>query len=370
MKIRNAAICIVLLTLPALSQTTEKIEPLKLGSPAPDFELVGVDGKEHRLQDFDSSKILAVIFTCNHCPTAQAYEERIKQLVTDYQDQGVAVVAISPSDPKAVRLNELGYTDLSDSFEENKIRAKDHKFNFPYLYDGDKQVVSKAYGPRATPHIFIFDNERKLQYEGGFDDSEKLDKVKTHYVREAIDALLAGKPAPNNHTPTPGCSIKWSYKRDSVQKWLDEEAQKEVGLTSIEPDEVKKLFKNDTDKIRLINIWATWCGECRLEFPDLVTIHRMYGHRDFELIGLSVDDPRMKSDVLEFLQKQQAAFRNHIINTTDKRKIVEATNGEFMGAIPLTLIILPGGEIAFKNLGAINPLETKRAIVKNLGRTY
>ena len=112
---------------------------LAIGSPAPDFQLPGVDGKVHRLKDYAKAKVLAIVFTCNHCPTAQLYENRIKKLADDYRSKGVALVAISPNDPEAVRLNELGYTDVSDNLEEMKIRAAHRKFNFPYLYDGETQ---------------------------------------------------------------------------------------------------------------------------------------------------------------------------------------------------------------------------------------
>ena len=135
-------------------------ETLKIGSPAPDFSLPGVDGKTYTLESFKDADILVLVFTCNHCPTAQAYEDRIKQLAADYRDRKVALVAISPNDPLAVRLDELGYSDLSDSFEEMKTRAKDRGYNFPYLYDGENQKVSLAYGPVATPHVFIFDRAR------------------------------------------------------------------------------------------------------------------------------------------------------------------------------------------------------------------
>src|SRR5262245_30736970 len=118
---------------------------LPLGSPAPEFDLPGVDGRNWTLEDFADAKALIVLFTCNHCPTAQYYEERIKQIVTDYKGRGVALVAISPNDPKSVRLDELGWTDLSDTFEEMKLRAKDREYNYPYLYDGDTEAVSKAY---------------------------------------------------------------------------------------------------------------------------------------------------------------------------------------------------------------------------------
>src|SRR3954464_9394486 len=167
-------------------------KPLAIGAPAPDFDLPGVDGKNHKLADYKDAKLLCIVFTCNHCPTAQAYDERLKKLYADYKDKGVAVVAINPNDPQALRLDELGYTDLSDSLEEMKIRAKDQGFEFPYLHDGDTQKTAMAYGALATPHVFLFDAERKLRYHGRIDDSD-VKEVKSHDLRNAIDALLAGQ---------------------------------------------------------------------------------------------------------------------------------------------------------------------------------
>ena len=154
----------------------DRVTPLSIGSAAPDFDLPGIDGRQYSLQDFDSD-VLMVLFTCNHCPTAQAYEERIKRLVTDYQDRSFRMVAISPNDPKAVRLDELGYAVFSDSLEEMKLHAAANRFNFPYLYDGETQAASKAYGVLATPHAFIFDKERKLCFQGRIDDSESGENV-------------------------------------------------------------------------------------------------------------------------------------------------------------------------------------------------
>ena len=133
---------------------------LAIGSEAPDFKLQGVDGKTYTLASFKDAKVLVIVFTCNHCPTAQAYEDRIIRLAHDYKERDVDVVAIMPNDPKAISLDELGYTDISDSFEEMKIRAKEKHFNFPYLYDGETQKVAEAYGPVATPHVFVFDKNR------------------------------------------------------------------------------------------------------------------------------------------------------------------------------------------------------------------
>jgi peroxiredoxin len=171
----------------------EEVKPLAIGSAAPDFDLPGVDGKRYGLKDFADAKVLVVIFTCNHCPTAQAYEQRILRMQADYKDKGMALVAINPNDPNGLRLDELGYTDLSDSLDEMKIRAKDRGFTFPYIFDGDTQKTAHAYGCLATPHIFIFDAGRKLRYQGRIDDGE-VKPPKRNDAREAIDELLAGKP--------------------------------------------------------------------------------------------------------------------------------------------------------------------------------
>jgi len=156
---------------------------LPLGAAAPDFSLPGVDGRTYALRDFAAARALVVVFTCNHCPTAQYYEWRLMQLAADYRDKGVALVAISPNDPQSVRLDELGWTDLGDSFADMKLRAKERRFDFPYLYDGETQKASRAYGPVATPHVFLFDRERKLRYAGRIDDSERAQHVKVQYLR-------------------------------------------------------------------------------------------------------------------------------------------------------------------------------------------
>jgi peroxiredoxin len=345
---------------------------LEIGAKAPDFNLPGVDGRRYKLADFDAVNVLAIVFTCNHCPTAQAYEERIKKLVADYRDKGVALVAISPNDPKAIRLDELGYTDMSDSFEEMKIRAKERSFNFPYLYDGDRQEVSKAYGPVATPHVFVFDAERKLRYVGRVDDNERdPNAVKSHDARNAIDAVLAGKPVPVEKTRTFGCSIKWSVKQDSAKQSLEKWAKEPVTLNAIDLEGVRKLVNNNGQKLRLINVWATWCGPCAQEFPDLVEINRMYRHREFEMVSISTDSgPDVKDRVQSFLEKNQASFTNYLFSGTDIYALIEAVDPKWAGPIPYTLIVKPGGDVLYRHLGAIEPLEVKKVIVEYLGRTY
>ncbi|HLU49147.1 MAG TPA: redoxin domain-containing protein [Planctomycetota bacterium] len=345
-------------------------EPLAIGSPAPDFDLVGVDDKRYRLADFADAKVLAVVFTCNHCPTAQAYEDRLLQLANDYKEKGVAIVAISPNDPKAVRLDELGYTDVGDSFEEMKIRAKAKRFPFPYLYDGDTQEVSRKYGPTATPHVFIFDQERRLRYRGRIDDTESGKDIRRHDAREAIDALLLGNPITVSTTRVFGCSVKWSEARKSNEEFLARLAREEVTLADIDEEGVKKLRKNDTKKLLLVNVWATWCAPCRAEFPALVETNRMYRHRAFEMVTIDLDSVEQRSDAHEFLKKVQASNRNFHWGTDDLDALADALDPEWSGALPLTVLIAPGGEIKYRRVGEIEPLELRRAIVDVLGRTY
>ena len=173
---------------------------LKRDDSAQPFSLLGTDRKTYSLDSFQSAKILVVIFSCNHCPYVQAYEDRLIAIQMDYGPKGVQLVAINPNDAK-------GYPE--DDFPYMVERAKARGYNFPYLRD-ESQEVARAYGAERTPHIFVFDQNRKLRYTGRIDDNWQNPKaVKSHDLRNALDALLAGKEPPYN-TPAIGCTIKWN----------------------------------------------------------------------------------------------------------------------------------------------------------------
>ena len=280
---------------------------MPIGSKAPDFTLQGVDGKTYTLQSFKNAKVLVIVFMCNHCPTSQAYEQRVIQLTTDYAAKGVRVVAINPNYPGSLRLDELGYSDVGDSYAEMKVRARDAKFNFPYLYDGATEITSNKFGPVSTPHVFIFDGERKLRYEGRIDDMENPAKTPHSLdARNAIDAVLARKPVPVEVTKTFGCSIKWKEKSNWTQKAAIQWANEPVKLDTINAECLKAVVKNHTDKLRLINIWATWCAPCVAEFSDLVTLNHMYRDRGVQFVTITTDDAANKAKALAFLEKKQA----------------------------------------------------------------
>ena len=350
----------------AFAHAAELPPTLELGAAAPDFDLPGVDGRNHTLGQFADAKLLVVVFTCNHCPTAQYYEERLKQLVSDYRPKGVALVAISPNDPKSVRLDELGWTDLSDTFDEMKLRAKHRQFNFPYLYDGDHERVSRAYGPVTTPHAFVFDAARRLRYVGALDDSERPQQVKKHHVRDALDALLAGRDPAVTKTRAVGCSVKWAGKADAVQAYLDKLAAEPVTLAKADAAQLRELRRNDSGKFRLVNFWATWCAPCVAEFDEFVTINRMYRHRDFEFVSVSINRPDEEPSVLAFLKKQQASNRNLLFASADREALMDAFDVDWPGAVPFTVLLSPEGEVLHRELGSIDPLALRRAIVEAL----
>lgn len=340
---------------------------LPLGSAAPDFDLPGVDGRNHRLAEYAGARVLLILFTCNHCPTAQAYEERFKQLVRDYEARGVGFVAISPNSTAGVRADELGYTDVGDTLADMKIRAAERAYNFPYLFDGDTEAVSIKYGPAATPHVFIFDAERRLRYCGRIDDSERESLVKSRDARNALDALLAGQEPAVKQTRVFGCSTKWAYKADSKTQWLEKVAQEPVKLALADAAALRALRENKgTGKLRLINIWSTRCGPCVAEFDDLLDTNLRFRHREFELVTVAAHLPDERELVQKFLNKHHASTRNVIYGETDEDKVAEAMDPEWKGPLPHTLLVAPDGKVIYRHTGEIDFLELRRRIVPAL----
>ncbi len=366
----------------ALASAVCAVEPppvLALGAKAPGFSLPGTDGKSHALGDFAEAKVLVVMFTSNHCPEARAAAPRMAKLDADYREKGVAFVAISGNHPDALRPDELGYSPFGDSFEEMAPFAAEYGWEFPYLYDGETQAVTTAYGAQATPHVFVFDAERALRYAGRMDDAgRKFGPMEKSYVVDAIDAVLAGREVEVKSTRAVGCSTKWLHKRESVAADQKKWEALEDKLAVLDAAGAATLRKNGTEKLRIINLWATNCGPCVAEFPELIDTSRRFQNRPVELVTISMDPVSAREKVAKFLESRHASVPPRIMATLKKEgretnhylyegnpdALAEALDPSWGGALPLTLVVAPGGEIIWRSNDEIDALELRRAVVK------
>ena len=385
-----ALICCVFLGAKAVDLESElppDAHHLKIGDAAPDFSLKGVDGKTYSLADFKDAKLLLVAFLSNHCPYSHASETRLLPLVSEMRNRGLAVVAINPNSPEAVGIGELGYSKYNDTFDEMKLYAKERGFTFPYLYDGDTQSTAKAYGCLCTPHVFLFDQDRRLRYVGRVDDSRFADPgtVTSPDLRNAVVAMLDGKPVPVPVTKPFGCSTKWKEHEDQVIQIDQQWAAAPVSLDTIDAAGVAALAKNPTNKLRLINVWATWCVPCVHEFPSLVSISRRLANRDFELITISLDDPKDQAKVKQFLEQQHVAIpnrvqrllraegrptNNYLFTGASADALMQSLDPAAPGPIPFTVVVSPGGKIIYSRAGEVNSAELLAKLVDTLGPYY
>jgi peroxiredoxin len=170
-----------------------------LSQTVPSFDLPGVDGRSHSLDDYADAELLVLVQSCNHCPYVQAWEGRMKAIQADYADRGVRLVAFNSND--TARYPE-------DSLDEMRKRAESQGFNFDYLQDED-QSLARAFGSERTPEVFVFDRDRRLRYHGAIDDNRDAHAASQHYLRDALDALLADEEPPVTQTPPVGCTVKW-----------------------------------------------------------------------------------------------------------------------------------------------------------------
>lgn len=385
----SAALCVAAAPATGLDKNGNPagFRTLALGDPAPDFSLPGIDGRTYTLADFAGPDVLMVLFTSNHCPTSHGIEQRLMKLRNDYRGRSFGLVAINPNHPDGLSADELGYGVYGDSFAEMKPYAAKNGWDFPYLYDGDRQLTARAYGCLATPHVFIFDRERKLRYAGAFDDSRypQEETVKKHYARDALEALFAGRAVAVERTKPFGCSTKWREKRAAHVAKETSWTQLPVTVDAIDAAGIAQLRANPTAKFRLFNVWATWCAPCVEEFPALVAISRKFGLRDFELITVSMDDPKHLSRAEAFLRKQGAGLtkrtqnsvtkegrttNHYLYNGANQEPLVAALDPEWPGPIPHTVLVGPGGKILWRHNGVITADAAITAILEAMGPYY
>jgi peroxiredoxin len=324
------------------------------------------------LGEYSGAKVLAIVFESDHCPVSENYESRIRAIYNDYKDKGVTLIAINPNNASAVRLNELGYTDLTDSFADMKLRVANRHMTWPFLYDGETQALATKFGASATPHIFIFDQDRKLRYEGRIDDNQTQALVKSRDARNAIDALLAGQEVAVTHTPAFGCSTKWLSKSGDVEAEMEKIKAEPVNLNAAGPDDLKKLRSNGTGKIVVVHFWSTACKDCTTTFHELETTYRMYRLRDFDFVTVAMDKPAQKDVVMNFLKAQYASSPNYQVDTKDMKAAQTAFGAQWKAGESFTMVIAPDGKVLYQKAGPFDIHEMRRAVLANMpdGRAY
>ncbi len=369
---------VVALSLPVMSEEIPKV--LEIGSPAPEFSLPGADGKTYSSSDFADSKILCVIFTSSHCPDSVGAAARMEAIHQDYKDKGVAVVAVNANNPGALTPDELGYSPFGDSFEEMAPFAADFGWTLPYLYDGETQEFATACGAQSTPHVFVFDDERKLRYTGRMDDAGRNpNPVDKSFLRDALDAMLAGEEVKEPVTRSFGCSTKWLFKAANVAADQKSWEARPVTVADLDGELAKKLRENKSGNVRLINFWSTTCGPCVKEFPDLVDAYRRFQNRNMDFISISLDPADKRQDVEKFLDSRDAALSDRTKPSMEKEgrtsnnyhwtggnpdTLAEAIDPEWSGALPHTLVIAPDGTVIWRHTGEVDIVEVRRMILK------
>jgi len=360
---------------------------LAIGDRAPDFSLPGIDGRTHSLAEFAKPDVLMILFTSNHCPTSHAIEQRLKKLRNDFRTRSFGLVAINPNHPDGLSIDELGYGEFTDSFADMTPYAKQNGWDFPYLYDGEQQLTARAYGCLCTPHVFIFDRERKLRYTGRFDDSRypQAETVKSPDARNALNDLFAGRPVAVPLTKPHGCSTKWREKHAGHVAMETGWTKIPVTLERLDAAGAAALRANPSNSYRLINVWATWCEPCVAEFPALMAIARQYDMRDFDFITISLDDPLQEAKAHAFLEKngagltkrKQAAVKkegrttsHYLFTGANQDPLVAALDADWPGPLPHTVLIAPGGKIVWRKNGPIDPAATRSAIVAAMTPYY
>ena len=366
----------------SISQAAPEVKTIAIGAQAPDFKLEGTDGKTYTLDSFKDSKYLVLSFTCNHCPDAIAARSKMSRFAADYKDKGVQVVAISSAAPEGVMIWENAFSKYDDDFESMKVVHEVEKLQHPYLYDGETQETSMAYGAVASPHVFILGPERKVIYQGHFDDGKRdPGPAKKNTVVDNIDLLLAGKPLTETKTRVFGCSTKWKWKTDLVEKDETRWQGFPVSVDALDAATAKQLAANPTKKYRLVNLWSTSCAPCVAEFPMLVNTYRRHALRPFELITISIDPKEDAQKVESFIKEQHlplARFtqksvanegrttNNYHFQGEDLEKLAAAIDPEWQGPLPHSVLIAPGGEIVWRHTGEVEEQELRNTIIDAL----
>jgi thiol-disulfide isomerase/thioredoxin len=354
-----------------------------IGSPAPDFELQDLSGQPHALKSY-RGKLTVITFLSARCPISNAYKDRVKAVAEDYAKQGVAFLGINAS--------------ADEPLDEVRAHAEQNQFNFTILKD-EGNVVADAYAAERTPKVYVIDAGGVLRYQGRIDNSHNPRLVKHNDLRAALDELLAGKPVSVASTQAMGCILKRTQDlaqsktakppvtkpvatkpaaskpavtKSAAAKPTTSAAGKPAVAKStvskpatnaaagpkvplLKPEAFGELIKQSQGKVLVINFWATWCGPCVAEFPELVKLDLAYRDKGVRMVGITADDLEdLKPKVIPFLKEQKAEYENFLQDTDDPQQMVDVVMKDWPGVLPATFVYDKTGKLIWHRFGIID----------------
>lgn len=359
--------CLVLLGASIAQSPVSAATILTSGQPAPEFELKDLSGEPHALKSY-RGKLTVISFLSARCPISNAYKDRVKAVAEDYAKQGVAFLGINAS--------------ADEPIEEVRAHAEQNQFKFTILKD-DGNVVADAYAAERTPKVYVIDAEGVLRYQGRIDSSHNPRLVKRQDLRAALDELLAGKPVSVASTQAMGCILQ---RVEGTQDLAQSKTAKPVvtkpvtakpatgkpaaaksaakpatavaagpKVPLLKPAAFGALIKQSQGKVLIINFWATWCGPCVAEFPELVKIDLAYRDKGVRMIGITADDLEdVKPKVIPFLREQKAQYENFLQDTDDPQQMVDVVMKDWPGVLPATFVYDKTGKLVWHRFGIID----------------
>ena len=313
-----------------------------IGHPAPDFTLADLNGKTHALKDY-RGKTVVVSFISARCPISNAYKARIRAIADEYSKRDVAFLGVN--------------SNADESLEEMRAYATKNNLDFTILKD-EGNVVADAYAAERTPKIYLIDGEGVLRYQGRIDNSQNPRMVKRDDLREALNEMLSGKPVSVAETKALGCLIKRVQDAKAAPasppaKVAAAQAEPKVG--SLKPADFAKFKDSAKGKVLMLNFWATWCGPCVAEFPELVALDAKYRDKGMKLVGITADDAEdVQPKVIPFIKKHHVKFDIIRQDTDDPEAMINQITKDWNGVIPATFLYDKQGNLAYSRFGIID----------------
>ncbi len=340
---KYALICLLVVTgfFTTLNGRPASASPT-VGQPAPEFNITDLTGKSHALRDY-RGKTVVISFISARCPISNAYTDRIRAIANEYPKSDVAFIGVS--------------SNADESIEEMRSYAAKNKFDFTILRDKGN-VVADSYGAERTPKVYVIDGDGVLRYQGRIDNSQNPKMVKRNDLREALNEMLAGKPISVADTKALGCLIKRVQDHQASQaksspKPASPQTEPKVG--SLKPADFNKFKDSAKGKVLVLNFWATWCGPCVAEFPELVALDAQYRDKGVKLVGITADDPGdVKPKVIPFIKKQKVKFEIILQDTEDPQEMMDKITKDWTGVLPATFVYDKQGNLAYTKFGIID----------------